>query len=120
MMIMDARFSAELVTRTGKVYKFDAIECLAAYTLEKKVPAEAVHSLWVSPFDQPAAFIPAHTAIFLHSSSLGSPMGMSLSSYQSKSDAEVSQQRHAGDLLSWGEVVRLVASAWFSTATPAK
>jgi len=31
MTIMDKRFSAELITAKGKVFKFDAAECMAGF-----------------------------------------------------------------------------------------
>nr|WP_246229479.1 hypothetical protein [Mucilaginibacter humi] len=39
MTIMDKRFSSELVTAKGKVFKFDAAECMTAYLKEN--PAQA-------------------------------------------------------------------------------
>src|SRR5690606_41785263 len=34
MLISDPRYPAQLVTKTGKAYKFDSIECMIAFVLE--------------------------------------------------------------------------------------
>ncbi|RMD99433.1 MAG: nitrous oxide reductase, partial [Calditrichaeota bacterium] len=65
MTIVDPKFSSELVTRKGKVYKFDSIECLAGFVMEKMPDRNKIHSLWVANFNQPDQFLPAATAVFL-------------------------------------------------------
>ena len=66
MTIVEPRFGSELLTIKGKVYKFDAIECLAKFTLDESVAPPEVHSLWVPAIDADNVFIEAKNAIFLH------------------------------------------------------
>jgi len=33
MIIADPRFGAEVITKTGKVYKFDSVECMVAHIM---------------------------------------------------------------------------------------
>ena len=112
MLIMDQKFGAELVTAKGKVYTFDSIECLAAFYLNEDIPKTAVHSLWVTSFDQPGQLTEASTAVYLHSERLPSPMGMNLSGYPSNSSAQRMQAQVNGDILDWEGVLIVVKEKW--------
>lgn len=109
MLVMDNRFGAELVTDKGKVYVFDSIECLAWY---REVPAEAVHSRWVTDYNLPGTLIDAAAAFYLSSDNLRSPMGVNLSAFSDEKIAASYQQDHGGEVLRWDGVTALVARAW--------
>jgi len=108
------RYGGELVTKKGRVYKFDSVECLAAFYLTEQVPPEEVASLWVVVFDKPGKLIPAEEAIYLHSPNLRSPMGLNLSAYDSQEVADKLQLNYAGEFLTWEEVLELVKKEWLS------
>jgi nitrous oxidase accessory protein len=76
MQITDARYAAEYVTHTGKVYTFDSIECLAAEYLSLTPAArDGVESVWVSDYAHPGTLIPVSRAWFARVRGPGSPMG---------------------------------------------
>lgn len=100
MTLTDARYGAELVTRTGKVYVFDSVECLAAHMQE--TPSEDIHSLWVADFTTPEQLIPVEDAFFLHSERLHSPMGMNLTAFGPAVRPDSVRQTYGGDVLTWG------------------
>ena len=50
MGITDNRFSSELITSKGKVYKFDAVECLAAFYNNADPTVKDNAKLWVHDF----------------------------------------------------------------------
>lgn len=109
MLVMDDHFGAELVTDKGKVYVFDSIECLAWY---REVPAEAVHSRWVTAYDAPGTLIDAAAAFYLSSDNLRSPMGVNLSAFRDEQTAASYQQNHGGEVLRWDGVTALVGHRW--------
>ncbi len=78
-MIVDERFGAELVTKKGKVYKFDAIECLLPETI-KNGEDNYAHIL-VTDYLNPPTLIDATSSAFLISKNRPSPMGGNLSAY---------------------------------------
>jgi copper chaperone NosL len=110
MTIMDERWGAELVTRTGKVYVFDSIECLASFYLEEQVAHEDVHSMWVTDFYDPPTMLTVEDAFFLHSRDLPSPMGMNLTAFSSKIRRDAVTNSFFGELLDWDGVLDLVRS----------
>lgn len=108
MTIMDEGYGAELVTRTGKTYVFDSIECLASFYLEEQVPHEEVHSMWVTDFQDPPTLIPVEEAFYLHSRDLPSPMGMNLTAFSDAIRRDAVTNSFYGELLDWQGVLDLV------------
>lgn len=109
MMITEEQFAAQLVTSTGKAHSFDAIECLAAEANEFD---GEIHSLWIRDYFEPGEWFDATQATYLHSEELSSPMGLNLSAYRDRGDAEENQTEHGGELLEWDEVQHLVLEEW--------
>lgn len=112
MTISDVRYAGELLTNKGKEYKFDSIECMAAYILEKKKGSEDIHSLWTIKFNEPEKLIDARAAWYLHSKLLKSPMGLNLSSFETRATARSTQDVYPGDLIKWDEVKTVVKERW--------
>lgn len=113
MGIVDARFGCELVTVQGKNYKFDSIECLAAFSLKGNVPEDEIASLWVTAYPSPARLIAVSASTYLRSDALRSPMGMNFSAFASRSEAEVAIKEYRGQILSWQELVELIETEDF-------
>jgi copper chaperone NosL len=107
MAITDARFGAQLVTTTGKTYRFDSVECLASYYAQTR-EGGTVRSLWVSNFANPGSFVPAEDARFVRARGPeGSPMGLGLAAFGAAPDDTV-LRREYGELLDWSDVLALV------------
>ncbi len=113
MNIVESQFGTELITDKGRYYKFDSIECLAAYIIHNKLSKEDIHSLWVTDYNNTGNLMNAKNAYYLHSKNLRSPMGMYLSAYGDESSAIEQQKLKNGDLLRWDEVYQLVEKEWF-------
>ncbi len=114
MMISDPRFGAEVITRTGRVQTFDALECAVAYVASADT---ATHqSIWVSDFEHPGTWIAAGDALVVSGATVGSPMGRSLLALRKgANDADVTA-RYGGRLT---DVVSLVAAARAEATTAA-
>ena len=109
MTIVDQRFGAELVTNKGKVYKFDATECLVnAVYKDEIVSSDNVHSLWVVSYDHPKQLIKAKDAVYLHSKNLPSPMGMFLTAFCKPDMLNKTHQQKKGRKLAWADVKNVV------------
>ena len=105
MVIADRRFGAELVTSTGRVLKFDSVECLAAH-VARLADGGGIHSLWVTAFRQPGELIPVGEALFVQSPSLRSPMGAGLGAFGASADTpEALVSELGGAVLDWAQVV---------------
>ncbi len=88
MVISDARFATQVVTKTGKAYKFDSIECMVAFLVDGTVPNDQIHSAWVSDYLNPGTWLKAEDARYLQSVKVRSPMGLNLSAFKTLGELE--------------------------------
>ena len=112
MVIVDAGFASELKTKTGKVYKFDSIECLAAFILAGIVPKDKILMAWVSDFANKGKLIPVQKAKFLVSPKLRSPMGLNIAAFSNEEDLKEALRVFKGKVMSWKEVLEYVKEKW--------
>lgn len=103
MTVVDPQFAAELVSRKGRVYKFDAIECMVQFQLADPDGDFALHL--VNDYLREAKLIEAGKCTFLISPELPSPMGANLSAYSSVEAARTMQADKGGQLYSWNELL---------------
>lgn len=106
MIISDDRFAAQLITEKGRAVKFDAIECMAAFSNTNKESVEGA-KLWVSNFNNPGNWLDAEQAKFVKSEVIKSPMGESLLALPKVEEAEKHIEEYPGQTMSWEEVVNL-------------
>jgi copper chaperone NosL len=108
MTIADERFGSEIVTNKGRVYKYDAVECMAGALIEGNINEETVALLLTVDHSNPTVLVDATKAVYLHSPTLRSPMGLNLTSFAGRADAEETARRHPGHMLAWNQVKKLV------------
>jgi copper chaperone NosL len=106
MMIMDQRYGSELVTEKGKVYTFDAAECLIEYPQYNEEMAEAARYLLVTPYTDPNHLIDARGATYLVSEQMPSPMGAYLTAFSDRQEATAFQSTKGGVLYTWEEIYK--------------
>ena len=99
MTIVDQQHSAEAVTVKGKVYKFDAIECLVQYIAP--LDESIFHHLLVADYDHPGSLIDARRANYLVSPNMPSPMGAFLNAFDDANRSAAIQRQESGTLFTW-------------------
>ena len=99
MTIVDQQHAAELVTDKGKVFKFDAIECLLNYKMENEDVNFAFHL--VNVYESPKDLIPAEESYFLISKSIPSPMGAYLTAFKNEAAVKEIQNEKGGEIYTW-------------------
>lgn len=103
MTIVDKIHAAEIVTQKGKVYKFDATECMINFMEEFDTTEIALYLS--NNYTTPESLIDATKATFLISENIPSPMGAFLSAFEDKADAERMQSEKGGTLYNWNELL---------------
>lgn len=99
MTVVDPQFAAELVTDKGKVYKFDAIECMIQY---RKDNSETTFALQlVNDYLHEGVLHEVGSCTYLISPELPSPMGANLSAFSDRASAEDYQREKNGTLYNW-------------------
>jgi len=104
MTIVDKKFGAEIVSKKGKIFKFDAAECMINFVNKGKLNENEVEQYLVIDFTYPEILINAENAIYLISENLPSPMGANLSAYPDKSSAEAAKNNNGGNNYDWNEL----------------
>lgn len=110
MTISDNRFGAELITKKGKILKFDSIECLVSYYYN--FHNNDVESLWVTDFNNPPNMIKTTEAFFLKSDKIQSPMGLNISAFSKKEDLTNIKSKYGGQEYKWDDLIELVKNEW--------
>ncbi|MCB0685802.1 MAG: hypothetical protein KDC53_04735 [Saprospiraceae bacterium] len=82
MTISDPRFGAELITTKGKIFKFDAIECMVPELL--KSGTSGYSYILATDYNNPGVLVEAQKLYFLISREIPSPMGGFLSAYSNR------------------------------------
>ncbi|NNJ89118.1 MAG: hypothetical protein HKP53_06930 [Eudoraea sp.] len=102
MTIVDKQHAAEFVTKKGKIFKFDAVECMMNYL--KEIDQTTVALFLVNDYDAPGELTNATKATYLISNNIPSPMGEFLTAFKSREVAERVHDANQGMLLSWDEL----------------
>lgn len=110
MSISDKRFGAELVTKKGKVYKFDSIECLVNFMNEEKKVSSEKELLLTVDYSIPEKLIDAEKAYYVQTDSIPSPMGANVLSFEQKSEAEKMSTEYNGRTMQWNDMFNYILS----------
>lgn len=103
MTIVDKIHAAEIVTKKGKIYKFDATECMVNFI--KEFDASEIKFYLTNSYLEPEVLINATKATFLISKNIPSPMGAFVTAFKNKEDAEKIQSEKEGTLYTWDELL---------------
>lgn len=99
MTVSDPRFGAEIITKKGKVYKFDDLHCLAAFR-KQKTDTNQIKEIYLVSFDSPHNFIKASEALLLKSGNLHSPMGGNVAAFENKEQLNAVEDKVHGEQIS--------------------
>ena len=111
MGVANEGHASELLTRKGRAYTFDSVECMVSYLAGLDDPSE-IHSAWVTDFSNPPELVRADGAFFLLSPTLTSPMGMGLTAFARAEDRDGAVHAFGGEPLDWDGVKAAVAARW--------
>lgn len=99
MTIVSKTHAAQAVSKKGKQYKYDAIECMVNDINDENNAEMSI--LLVANYLSAGNMIPAETATYLVSENIPSPMGANLSATASKAEAEQLKTENGGELFDW-------------------
>ena len=103
MTLMDTKFGAEIVTKKGKVYKFDDVNCmLGFYHSDFESQGDVAHLLVIN-FAQPNKLIDATNSWYLKSELIRSPMASGIAAFATEEEYSQYKKEWKAILMSWGE-----------------
>lgn len=104
MTLMDKKFGAELVTKKGKVYKFDDMNCFLNFYNSGYEPIEDFKHKLVVDYANPGKLIDATNSFYLKSAVIRSPMNGQVAAFESKASMDIFKKEWKAIYLGWGEV----------------
>lgn len=102
MTLTDKRFGAEIITKKGKVFKFDDLNCLVKYLQSGAEPEASIAQIVTVDFNKTGSFIAVEKAFFLQNESIKSPMRGDVASFSTQNDLDgVKASLGGGKQLDW-------------------
>jgi len=105
MSIADQRFGAEIVTKKGKVFKFDDMHCLLAFRKANTINNNDIKETYLINFYEPHNFIEAPKAFLLKSDELHSPMGGNIANFDNENKLKEAAQKFKGEIITWNSLL---------------
>ncbi len=102
MTIVDQQHAAQVMTKKGRTYSFDAIECMVRSLEQWK--AEELQTILVTDYTTPRELIEAENAYYLISKAIPSPMGAHLSAFSKKENRDELASNPIDQKLTWSEL----------------
>ncbi|UII76295.1 nitrous oxide reductase accessory protein NosL [Flagellimonas sp. HMM57] len=102
MTIVDKQHAAQMVTKKGKVFNFDATECMLNHL--KDIDQETIQIGLANDYNVPGKLIDVTEATFLISEGIPSPMGEYLTAFATKDAAQEGLDEHGGEIFTWEQL----------------
>jgi len=108
MILTDAKFGVEIITKTNKVYKFDDANCLNNYIKSNTEIQEKINLIFFVDYKNEGSFILSNDALYLQSDEIKSPMGSAIAVFSAEND----RKEYAATLgdsksITWSEVSKI-------------
>jgi copper chaperone NosL len=103
MTVVDKTHASEYVTKKGKSYVFDAIECMTQ-KINQENNEEKLAYILVANYQKPGVLIDATSATYLITKKIKSPMGANLSAFSSLENAKKLQTEFGGTIYNWQQL----------------
>ncbi len=105
MGVSDARFGAEIVSKKGKVFKFDDMHCLLAYLKKNELPQDKIKDIYLTNYSGNHQLIPETEALMMKSELLRSPMGGNIAAFDNRDSLKKIQELDSGFVITWNELI---------------
>lgn len=104
MTISNNRFGAEVITKKGKIYKYDEIGCLLSHIKEGGIKKADIKEIYSADFCGQNSLINVQSSFFLKSDALRSPMGSNIAAFGSNDSLKSYQSTLAGEEIKWNSL----------------
>jgi copper chaperone NosL len=104
MGIVDPKYGSEIITGKGRVYKFDDVTCLNNFIKSGALEEKDIKQTVVINFEKQNDFLDIHTAFFVLSANLRSPMGGNAAAFFSREAAARFSESNKGEVLNWAQL----------------
>jgi copper chaperone NosL len=104
MTISDNRYGAEIISRKGKVYKFDDSHCLLSFIQAKTVEKKDLDKVYFTDFTGDHVLIKADDAFLLQSDFFRSPMNGAMAAFSNTDSMKKIEEQYKGNVVTWKQL----------------
>ncbi|OQP47409.1 hypothetical protein A4H97_07880 [Niastella yeongjuensis] len=104
MTILDQRFGGEVITKKGKVFKFDDIHCITSFLKSGSTEKTNVAGIFLLDYTAQKKFVPANESFLLQGNELHSPMGGNTAAFVNEANRQQAKQQVNGTNAQWNEI----------------
>ena len=104
LKIMDSKFGAEIVTKKGKVFKFDDVNCMVRYIKDENIDEESLKFKLVIDYNKVGSFLDVSKAYYVRSEQIKSPMGSYIAAFETKDIQSKYNTKWNGELWNWSKI----------------
>lgn len=104
MTLMDKHFGAEIVTKKGKIYITDDVNCFINFLKKGEVPESEIAGRYITDYSHTGVLLEAEKAVYLRSSTLKTPMASGIAAFANLNDVDEIKSKAGGDVLTWDQV----------------
>ena len=101
MTIMEPRYGAEIISKKGKVFKFDDVHCVVNYLKKEKIQQGDIKQTLFINYNKENDFVDGNTVLFVSSPQLKSPMNSNLAAFATQEEAQKKAAETAGKIHDW-------------------
>ncbi|MBK8557318.1 MAG: nitrous oxide reductase accessory protein NosL [Lewinellaceae bacterium] len=106
MTLMDQHYGAEIVTKKGKVYVFDDLNCMVRFEKQALVKSQDIAGRYVVDYLHNGVLIDQQTAVFVRSTVLKTPMASGVAAFAQQSDVVDTFSGKNQEILSWEQMLK--------------
>ena len=104
MGIADIKFGTEIVTKKGKLYKFDDIGCMVRYLKSEALAQKDISQMVVINYEKKDDFLDVNKTAFAVSDEIRSPMNFNTAAFAGSDAAQKFLIGKKGNILTWNEI----------------
>lgn len=104
MNISDIRYGAEIITKKGKIFKFDDPQCAISFLKAHPEINHSFQEIYFTDFSDSHSLIPSGAVFFLRSENLKGPMGGAYTAFNSLENLNKVKQEFPGPAIDWSEL----------------
>ena len=104
MTVSDARYGAELITRKGKVFKFDDAQCLLSFLQTGAIKKNEVSNIYFTDFSGDHTLVRSDEAFLLRSESLQGPMNGNVVAFRAEDSMKKTAGLYKSERINWDQL----------------
>ena len=104
MTITDSKYGAEILTKKGKVYKFDDVHCLLSFLQTKKLEEMQVKEIYVVDYTGNHSLVKVNESFLLQGDEIRGPMNGNIIAFKDKDSMKNLAAQLKGVAISWEQL----------------